>query len=106
MLHPELLVAVEPLHGFLHRAGGELNRHSAPGLGARNQAGIGEHVEVLHHGGQRHRERLRQLADRNRVALGQPRKQRAAGRIREGREGAVELGSGGCHSVEPEPILN
>jgi hypothetical protein len=54
-LSPELLVAVEPLHGFLHRAGVELNRDGASGFGPGNQAGVGKHVEVLHHRGQRHR---------------------------------------------------
>ena len=97
MLGPELLVAVEPLHGFLHRAGGKLHRHSAPGLGARNQARVGKHVEVLHHGGKRHRERLREFAHRNRVALGETRKQCASGRVGERCEGAVEMR--GCHGL-------
>lgn len=83
------------MHGFLHRAGRKLHRHGAPGLGARNQASVGEHVEVLHHGGQRHRKRLREFADRDLIALAQAREQGAARRIGECRKGAVEIRN--CH---------
>ena len=47
---------------------------------------------MLHDGGQRHRKRPRQLADRDRVMLAQPRQQGPAGRIGQRREGAIQRG--------------
>jgi hypothetical protein len=61
-LGPKALVAVQPVHRLLHRPGSQSARHDAAGFGARNQAGIRQHVEMLHDRGQRHRERLRQFA--------------------------------------------
>lgn len=45
---------------------------------------------MLHDRRQRHRKRLRQFADRERVAAGKPRQQRAPGRIGKRGKGAVE----------------
>jgi hypothetical protein len=45
---------------------------------------------MLHDRGQRHVERLRELADRERVARLQPRQQRTAGGVRKCGKGAVE----------------
>jgi hypothetical protein len=44
---PEALVAVEPIHRLLHRAGGQPARDRAASFFARDQAGIGQHIEVL-----------------------------------------------------------
>jgi hypothetical protein len=90
ILRPEALVAIEPLHRLLHRIGGEPARHGAPGLLARDQAGVRQHVEMLHDRGQRHRERLRQFAHRNTVPAAEPRQQRAPRRIGECGKGAVQ----------------
>jgi hypothetical protein len=87
---PEALVAVEPIHRLLHRPRREPARHDAAGLFARDQSGIRQHVEMLHDRGQRHCERLRQLADRKRVTVGEPREQRAPRRIGERGKGAVQ----------------
>ena len=87
---PEALVAIEPLHRLLHRIGGQPARDGAAGLFARDQAGVRQHVEMLHDRGQRHRERLRQFADRQAVAAAEPRQQRAPGRIGQRGKGAVQ----------------
>ena len=63
-----------------------------PDLGALDQAGVRQHVEMLHDGGQRDREGPRQLADGEPFLLVEPRQQGAPGRIGEGGEGAVEHG--------------
>jgi hypothetical protein len=59
-------------------------------LAARDQAGLGEHIEVLHDGRQRHRKRPRQLAHRQAFLTAEPRQQRPAGRVGKRRKGAVE----------------
>jgi len=87
---PEALVAVKPVHRLLHRFRSEPARHDAAGLFARDQAGIRQHVEMLHDRRQRHRKRLRQLADRKHVAVGEPRQQCAPRRIGERGKGAVQ----------------
>jgi len=87
---PEALVAVEPIHRLLHRLRGQPARDDAAGLFARDETGVGQHVEMLHDRRQRHRKGLRQLADRERVAAGQPRQQRPPGRIGKRRKGAVQ----------------
>jgi len=45
---------------------------------------------MLHDRGQRHRKRLRQLADRQAFATAEPRQQRAPGRIGQRGKGAVQ----------------
>jgi hypothetical protein len=45
---------------------------------------------MLHDGGQRHVERLRQFADRERVAAFQARQERTAGRVRQCGKSAIE----------------
>jgi hypothetical protein len=87
---PETLVAVEPIHRLLHRSGGQAARHGAAGLDARDEAGVRQHVEMLHDRGQRHRKWLRQFAHGNALVLAKPRQQRAAGGIGKRRKGAVQ----------------
>ena len=87
---PEALVAVEPIHRLLHRFRGQPARHDAAGLLARDETGVGQHLEMLHDRRQRHRKGLRQLADRERVAVGEPRHQRPPRRIGERGKGAVQ----------------
>jgi len=87
---PEALVAIEPLHRLLHRLGSQPACDRAAGLFARDQAGVRQHIEVLHDRGQRHRERLRQLADRKAFAIAEPRQQRAPGRIGKRGKGTVQ----------------
>ena len=65
---------------------------AAARLGALNQARLGQHVEVLHDGGQRHRERSSELAHRQLRLLVETRQQGTARRIGKGREGAIERG--------------
>jgi hypothetical protein len=87
---PEALVAIEPVHRLLHRLGGQPARDRAAGLFARDQAGVRQHIKVLHDRGQRHRERLRQLADGQAFAVAKPRQQRPPGRIGQRSKGAVQ----------------
>jgi hypothetical protein len=88
---PEVLVAVQPGKRLLHRLGGQPAGDDAAGLFARNQAGVRQHVEMLHDGGERHRKRLRQLADRDRGARRKPRQQRAPRRVGERGKGVVQI---------------
>jgi len=87
---PEALVAIQPVHRLLHWPRGQPARHGAAGFGARDQAGVRQHVEMLHDRGQRHRKWLRQLAHRDAVLLTEPRQQRPPRRVRQRRKGAVE----------------
>jgi hypothetical protein len=80
---PEALVAVQPGQRLLHRPGGQPAGDDAAGLLARDQTGVREHVEMLHDGGERHRKRLSQFADGDRVAGGKPSQQRAPRRVGE-----------------------
>jgi hypothetical protein len=95
LLGPEALVAIEPAHRLLHRPRGEAARHGAPGFRARDQAGVRQHVEVLHDRRQRHRKRPGQLAHRDAFLFVEPREQRAPRRVGECREGPVQ----GCVSI-------
>jgi hypothetical protein len=70
---PEALVAIEPVHRLLHRLGSQPACDRAAGLFARDQAGVRQHIEMLHDRRQRHRKRLRQLADRQAFAVTEPR---------------------------------
>jgi hypothetical protein len=92
---PELLVAVEPIHGLLHRSGDERAGHGATGFPPHDQPGVGEHREVLHHRGQRHGQRPGEFGDGKIAAFPQPRDERAPGRVGEGGESAVETAVGG-----------
>jgi hypothetical protein len=88
---PEALVAIEPLIGAFHRLGVQAAGDCASGLVADDEAGVRQHVEMLHHGRQRHGEGLGQFADRNGVGLAQVRQQSAPGGVGEGGESAVEV---------------
>ena len=89
---PEALVAVEPFIGFRHRFGAKPAGDRAAALVARDQPGIRQHVEMLHHRRQRHRERFGQRADREAVGLAQASEQSAPRLVGERGEGAVERG--------------
>jgi len=80
---PEAPVAVQPVHRLLHRLRRQSAGDRAAGLLARDQAGIRQHIEMLHDRGQRHRKRPRQLAHRELLAAFEPRQQRAPRRVRE-----------------------
>jgi hypothetical protein len=84
------VVAVKPIHRLLHRLRGKPACHDAAGLFARDQAGIRQHVEMLHDRGQRDREWLGEFADRKRVVIGKPREQRAPRRVSERGKGLVQ----------------
>ena len=92
-MRPEALVAVEPVVGLFHRCGPQAAGNRASGFVAAHEPGIRQHVEMLHHRRQRHRERLGEFADRYGVGLAQARQQRAPGGVGKRREGAVEIGS-------------
>jgi hypothetical protein len=96
------LKAVEPalpdraLLGDPALGGGERRRLDPAGahpplLLAAHQPARFEQLEVLQHGGKRHAQRLRQLADRRRRA-NEAREHAAAGRVGERLEGEVEAG--------------
>jgi hypothetical protein len=87
---PEALVAVQPVHRLLHRLGGQPAGDRAAGLFPRDQAGIGQDIEMFHDRGQRHRKGLRQLAHRKALAVAEPRHQRAPGGVGERGKGAVQ----------------
>jgi hypothetical protein len=89
---PEALVAVEPFIGPFHRLGAQAAGYRASGLVAAHEPGIRQHVEMLHHRRQRHRERLGEFANRYRVGFAQARQQSAPCGIGKGRESAVEIG--------------
>ena len=84
------MIAIEPIHGLLHRLGSKPARYRAPSLGAGDETGVRQDVEMLHDGGERDRKRARELAHRDVVALIKLRDQGAAGRVGERGEGAVE----------------
>ncbi len=92
-LGPELFVTIEPLERVAHRLGIEAAGDGAPGLAAVDQPGIGQHVEMLHHGRQRHRKRRREFADREPRLLGKPHHQRTPGGVGKRRKGAIEVGA-------------
>ena len=86
------MIAIEPLHGVFHRGGLEHAAHGASGLGPCDKPGVAQHVEMLHDGGQRHRERLGQFADRQTIVVAQPRQQRPPGGVGKRSKGAIEGG--------------
>jgi hypothetical protein len=89
---PEPLVLAEPLHGVLHALRRQSARHGAALFLARDQAGILEHGEMLHHRGQGHPERFGERADATSVLVAQLRKDRAPRRIGERLERARQGG--------------
>jgi hypothetical protein len=91
-LGPELLVAIEPFKRVAHRLGVEPAGDGASGFRACQEPRIGQHVEMLHHRGQRHRERRGELADRQIGRGRKPHHQRAPSRVRQCGESAVEGG--------------
>lgn len=89
---PEFLVAVEPLHRLFHWSGVQAAEHGPAGLGTFDEAGIGQHIEMLHHRRQRDGEGARQVADRNTVLFDHAGEQGPTCGIRKGGKGAVEVG--------------
>ena len=89
---PEFLITVEPFIGFVHRLRAQFAGDDAAFLVAGDEAGLGEHVEMLHHRRQRHRQRRGKLAHRQARLLAQARDQRPPRRIGERGKGAVEDG--------------
>jgi hypothetical protein len=85
-----VFVAVQPIHGGLHRGRSQAAIDRAATLFAIDQAGVQQHVEVLHDRRQRLRERPRQLAHRDMLALPQPADQRPPGRVGKRGKDAVE----------------
>ena len=92
MLGPEFLVMGQPCEGVLQRRGREPAGDGASGLCARNQAGVGQDVEMLHDRRQRNVERRFQRADRKPGLAGEPQHQRAPRRVGQRRKGAIEGG--------------
>ncbi len=90
MFVPEALVAHQPLHRFFHRRGRETARHRAPRFLACDETRLDQDVEMFHHGGQRHRERLRQRAHRKLALLRKAREQRAPCGVGKRCKGAVQ----------------
>jgi hypothetical protein len=76
----------------LHRLGIEPASDGAAGFGALHQAGVGQHVEMLHDRRERHGERLRQRADRKVRLLGEARQQGPARRVGKRGKDAIERG--------------
>jgi hypothetical protein len=83
---------IEPVHGLLHRGSGQLAGDRTASLAPCDQTGVGQHVEVLHDGGERHRERPRKLTDRSALAAIELREQGPPRRVGERGKGAVERG--------------
>ena len=90
MLCPVALVVGEPVHRLLHRLCRELASDGAARFGAHDQAGIREHVEVLHDCGQRDREGAREFADADPGLLVEAGEQRTPCRVGQRGEGAIE----------------
>ena len=89
---PEALVAVEPFIGFVHGLGAQPAGDGTAVLVAGDQTGIRQHIEMLHHRRQRHREGLGQLADREAIGFAQAGEQCPPRRVGKCGEGAVERG--------------
>lgn len=89
---PETLIAAQPFERLFHRRGGQPARDRAPRLGPRDEPGVRQHVQMFHHGRQRHRERFREFRHGALAAIGQTREQRAPRRVGERGERAVEGG--------------
>ena len=87
-----MLVAVQPLHGLFHGRRPEPARDRAAGLGAREQPGLGQNIEVLHHGRQRHANGPRQIGDREALLPSQTREQRTPRRIGQGGKRPIQGG--------------
>ena len=87
-----MFVTIEPVEGVAHRLGIEPAGDGAPGLRPGDKPGARQHVEMLHHCRQRHREWRGEFADRQAGLGGKPHHQRAARRIGERGKGAVERG--------------
>lgn len=83
-------VSVEPFECVPHRLGDEATGDGAAGFATRDQSCIRQNVEMLHDGGQRHRERPGKFTDRQAWLSGEPRHQRAPRRVGERGEGTVE----------------
>src|SRR5262249_10160701 len=75
--------ATHPVHRLPDRLRPEPYRHGATGLRPGDEAGIAEHVEMLHHRRQLDREGLRQRADGCAVFTFEPGENRPPGRINE-----------------------
>src|SRR5690349_14638371 len=97
-LFPEPAVLSDPIRDLPQRLRVEAAGPPLRPPALRDQAGALQHLEVLGHGGQGHVERLGELLDRG-LARGEPREDRAAGRVGEGREGGAELV--GRHRIIP-----
>jgi hypothetical protein len=67
--------------------------HGAPGLGALDQAGSRQHVEMLDHCRQRHLEPFGDLRHPQFAVVCQPVEDRAPRRVSQRGKGAIELGS-------------
>ena len=65
--------------------------HGAPSLGALDQAGSRQHVEMLDHRRQRHLEASGNLRDRQFAVLCEPVEDGAPGRVSQRAKGAIEL---------------
>src|SRR6478736_208045 len=89
-LRPEAFVAAKPIYRFPHRRGPEPHRYGAPGFRPGDEAGIVEHVEMLHHRRQLDREGLRQRADGCAVFAFEPGENRPPSRVDERRKCPVE----------------
>ena len=89
LLLPERFVKRNPVGGLLKRRGLQAALPHTAGLGRGDEAGVGEHAQVLHDRWHRHPVRRGEVADR-RVAGREPREDRAARRIGERAERRVE----------------
>jgi hypothetical protein len=81
---------VEPVHGLLHGAGGQLAGDRAARLPAGYQTGVRQHVEMLHDGGERHGERPGKLTHRNVLARFELRHEGAPRGVGQSGEGVIE----------------
>jgi hypothetical protein len=87
---PEPGIAIEPFHRRLHPFGLQFARHRASRFAAHDEAGIAQHIDVLHHRRQRHVERRRQIADARPLQIVEPRQQRPPRRIRQSGKHAIQ----------------
>ena len=82
----------EPVHRLLHGRSGQLAGDRAADLPAGDQAGVRQHIEMLHDGGQGNGEGPGELADRHGVLALELGDQGAPGGIGERGKGPVEGG--------------
>jgi hypothetical protein len=87
---PEALIARQPFDGARHGFSSQAAIDRAPALGALNQVGARQDVEMFDDGGERNGKGCRNFGDSKLVGVGQPVDDGASRRVGERAEGKAE----------------